>query len=535
MKTIYLYSPVHFEQWDYRNSTEKGIGGSETCHTEMAWRLARRGYEVHSYSPLPDDCDREWRGTHWHRLEDADFSQPGLWVFFRSTNEINANEKKPGQEWWLLLQDEGCTGPITQSTADKLDRVIALCGWHRGHIEKNWPVVKDKVVVSSNGIKVDLMREIEAEGIPRRNPKKLIYASSPDRGLLTLLKIFPKAKEIVPDLELHCFYGVDNIEKLIEFNPRFSHYKGFVQKLKKALDQPGVHWRGRVSQKELYREWMAAGIWPYATHFGETSCITCMEAQALGAVPVTNPYWALAENVRYGVWVTGDPQNNSLIQARYVDAIVRIANSDCDSYRDEMMKFARGKWNWDRIVDQWETLIDGVPGIAQFNFQLRNAKAPALNVGCNEDIFDIKGQLDGTNVDITNWDVANARLNKADVIADARSLPQEMHRRYGSVILGDILEHMSDDDAVAALQSAKQCLANGGPIVVTVPSDTRPVAQQRNGAKESDQYCDGVHAFHVNPVTKERLDLWLQRAGLQVQKIQQIDYTNFMGWGVVCK
>ena len=397
-------------------------------------------------------------------------------------------------------------------------------------------VLRGKIVVTSNGVKVDLIRELEKSGKPERNPKKLIYASSPDRGLLTLLKIFPRAKEIVPDIELHCFYGVNNIEALIEFNPRFRHYQGFVDKLKRALDQPGVHWRGRVSQRELYREWLTAGIWCYPTHFGETSCITCMEAQCLGAVPVTNPYWALSENVTHGVWITGDPQNDSLIQARYVDAIVRVATSPgTDEFRRRMMHSCRGRFNWDRVVDQWESLADGIPGVAQFAYQLRHAKAPCLNVGCNEDLYDLRGRFAGTNVDVTTWDVANARPNKVDVVADARMLPESLHGKFGSVVLGDILEHMADDDAVAALRSAKKCLKNGGPIVVTVPSDDRPVSQQRDGATEADLYCQGVHAFHVVPVTRQRLESWIDRAGLRIVEEQQLDYTNCAGWGLVCK
>lgn len=532
---IHLFSPVHFEKWDWRNSTERGIGGSETCHTEISWRFARRGYEVHSYAPIPDDCTGEWRGTKWHRLEDATFQEDGLWIFFRSVVEINKLEKKPGQTWWLNLQDEGCTGTITEETANKIDAVMAFCEWHKSHIERTWPMLKGKIFITSNGIKADLIREIEAEGIPERNQKKLIYASSPDRGLLTLLKIFRKSKEIVPDLELHCFYGVDNIEKLIEFNPRFSHYKGFVEKLRRELDQPGVHWRGRVSQRELYREWLTAGIWCYPTHFGETSCITSMEAQSLGAVPITNPYWALSENVKYGIWITGDPQHNSLIQARYVDAVVRVATSPPPFYHKQMIAECRSRWNWDRIVDQWEAGIDGKCASSQFAFQLRHAEAPALNVGCNEDVFDFKEKLNATNLDITNWDVANARPNKADIIADARSLPASLHGKFGSVILGDILEHMTDDDAVAALWNAKQCLANGGPIVVTVPHDTRPVADQKDGAKESDEYTDGVTAFHVHPVTRERLESWVAAAGLKIDRMQELDYTHFSGWGITCR
>ena len=83
MATIHVYSPVNFELWDFRNSVDRGIGGSETCHVEMAWRLARRGHTVVSYGPIPEDCPREWRGVTWKSLDDADFTQPGVWLLFR--------------------------------------------------------------------------------------------------------------------------------------------------------------------------------------------------------------------------------------------------------------------------------------------------------------------------------------------------------------------------------------------------------------------------------------------------------------------
>src|SRR5215831_2482688 len=81
-----FFSPMSFEKWSWRNSVEQGIGGSETSHVEMAWRLARRGHEVISYVPLPDDIPSgtEWRGTRWYRCEEVDWSQSGVWVIYRN-------------------------------------------------------------------------------------------------------------------------------------------------------------------------------------------------------------------------------------------------------------------------------------------------------------------------------------------------------------------------------------------------------------------------------------------------------------------
>ena len=96
---------------------------------------------------------------------------------------------------------------------------------------------------------------------PMRNPKRLIFASSPDRGLLPLLLIFQRAKELVPDLELHVYYGFNNMETAAKWiaqrapnkanKPSAAEYN--LAKLRDALDMPGVTVHGRTAQPELAR------------------------------------------------------------------------------------------------------------------------------------------------------------------------------------------------------------------------------------------------------------------------------------------
>ncbi len=154
---IHLYSPVHFEKWDWRNSVNEGIGGSETCATELAYRFAARGHEVVSYSPLREDSQREWRGTAWKDLTEADFSEPGLWIIFRSVKTLDEFEQRHDQRVWLFLQDENPGGEVSAAQVAKIERVIALCQWHQAHLETHWPELKGKIVVSSNGLKGELI------------------------------------------------------------------------------------------------------------------------------------------------------------------------------------------------------------------------------------------------------------------------------------------------------------------------------------------------------------------------------------------
>lgn len=535
-QTFYFYHPVHFEKWDYRNSVTKGIGGSETSQVEMAWRLARRGHKVICYAPIPKDCPREWRGTIWKPLATAKFNAPGIWVLYRCPDKLDKFKKKhPRQQVWLMMQDESYP-TWTKERAAKVDKVLALCPQHLKSTIKRNPYLKDKLIQTSNGVKMELIRQVEKSKIVR-NPKKLIYASSPDRGLANLLKIFKRAREYDPKLELHVFYGFNNINKLIGYQKRFGFYKRTKEEILELLKQPNVYFRGRVSQVRLYKEWLSAGIWCYPTNFTETSCITSMEAQALGAIPITNPLWALEDNVMSGTFIDGDAYDDRLVIARYTAEIVRIASTPegQEMIRPTMMRNARGRFNWERWVDQWESWIYGFDKglyISQFNFQLKNAKGKILNVGCDIDPANLK-KIGAVNVDIVKISPILKLKTKADIIADARKLPRKLWKKFDTVILGDILEHMNNKDILSTLLSAKKCLSHSGDIVITCPNDPRPVEAQHK-VTDNEGYAEGISSYHERPISIDHLSILIVQAGMKVKYYQEIDYTDFLGHGVIC-
>lgn len=531
---FFLYHPVHFEEWDYRN-VDTGIGGSETHQIEMAWRLARRGHEVISYAPLPKDCIKQWRGTHWKHLDEVNFSQEGLWIIYRSPETMDKIEKKPNQQFWLLCQDEWYPS-MTEERAAKFDKILPLCQTHGRYLIKKHPYLANKIWVTSNGIRMDLIREVEKEDVPERNPKRLMYASSPDRGLKYLLQSFRKAREIVRDLELYIFYGFDNIDKLINYNKKYSFYKELKDEILELAKQDGVFLKGRIPQRELYQEWLKTGIWCYQTNFSETSCITSMEAQALGAIPITNPYWALAENVMNGIFIDGDAYNDRLIQSRYAGEIVRLALDTQlqDRIRPQMMNDARCRFNWERFVDQWENELLGICHPyrhTQYNFQHKYAQGRILNIGCDIDISDFKSR-NAVNLDLLKESPIMKIPTKADIMADARNLPDTLYNKFDSVIIGDLLEHLRDEDAIKVLVNAKKALYNGGIIILTCPDDNRKYEKQHKG--EINAYAENENSFHTS-LSKNRIEQWIKDANLSIQNFQLIDYTNCEGYGYVIK
>lgn len=349
MNFIFLSVPT-FEPWDWTNPDVKGIGGSETSHIEMSNRLSDRGHSVYSYGPTPFEEPRlNPHGVTWERCDhDSNiWRRHGVWVVYRDPQSID--DIDPSNPSWLICQDVDYP-QLTQERAAKFTRIVALCETHGRYLRQKYPTAN--ICVSSNGIKSELIAEA-LKNPPARNSKRLMYASSPDRGLLYLCEIFKRAKELMPDLELHVYYGFNNISKVEECNPGV---RTRTNEIRRALDQEGITDNGRMGQPELIQEWLKAGIWCHPSSFTETSCITCMDAQALGAVPITTPVWAIADNVEHGIFIEGDPYTDNLTRARYTLELIRLAQDleRQETIRAEMMPYAQARFGWENFVDQWE-------------------------------------------------------------------------------------------------------------------------------------------------------------------------------------
>jgi len=351
---IYFLCPNSFETWDWRSPDYPGIGGSETAVVELSRRLASRGHNVTVYAPVKKDTVDDPAGVSWNTCDAASTDQPGLWIVCRSPKTVDLFQPNSNQEVWLQCQDVYYSeatggGEITEERANKFSKILALCPTHADYLAVSYPFLAN-VAISSNGIKTDAMNKLAPV---ERDPHRLIWTSSPDRGLENLLSIFARAREYEPSLNLHVFYGWNNIDKVIA-KDKSNPWAKLKERIAR-LPQDNVFWHGRTGQTELWQEYLRASLWVYPTTFTETSCISCMEAQALGAIPICPPLWALKHNVRYGISLQG-VADDPLEQCRYVGAILRLVrNQDlCRQIRREMMPWALEHFDWEKIVDQYE-------------------------------------------------------------------------------------------------------------------------------------------------------------------------------------
>jgi glycosyltransferase involved in cell wall biosynthesis len=235
---------------------------------------------------------------------------------------------------------------------DRLDGIFCLSPWHRDNFMNSHSVGDEKIILTGNGIDPERF----ARDVPKQQ-HRFIYASSPDRGLDTLLEIWPLIKEVIADAELHVFYGFDNWDKFIAHSGD-EWQRSYRDRIYNGLAQPGVFHHGRVAQQELAEEFLKSDIWFYPTRFTETYCITALEAQMAGTLCICTNLSGLTTTVAdRGILMDGDPYSLEYI----IKALRELFQLVREPERKEALTTKARRWameqTWKNRARQWHELF----------------------------------------------------------------------------------------------------------------------------------------------------------------------------------
>ncbi len=346
-----------FEEWSPK-SIQSGIGGSEEAVIYLSQELKRLGWKVTVFAN-PGREVGDHNGVNYRPWYEFNFKdQFNVVVLWRNIAAVDMNLQAKYKIVWL--HDVPSNPDFTEERVNKVDKIAVLSEYHKSllRMNKNGEFVKipdEKIFLTSNGI---IPGEINKKW--KRNPKKMIYMSSPDRGLVYLLNNWPLIKKAVPEAELEILYGFQIYDAIHGNNPARSRWK---QQVLDMMKQDGITYSGRIGHNELNKKLAEAGIWSYPTDFTEISCISAMKAQAMGAVPVVTNFAALKETVKNGVRVDINIQSHNG-QQEYIKALIDMLNNTekQEEIRPMMMKFARDNFTWSKVAESWNELIENLKG-----------------------------------------------------------------------------------------------------------------------------------------------------------------------------
>ncbi len=320
MKWVFLFNeprPLHAHILE-----ERPFGGGIAAIIHLAEALEALGEEVFVLTCLEDlppsrPCYITWEQLSdigpvdvllavrgWNRL--IDFPLPHKKCYFW-TGDTAYNPKTMG------LGDPRVVAVLNAFIAKSHWQMVSLCKASGFPLNKSW--------VLPNGVPLNYFA-----GTEQRRRKRLIYASTPYRGLQFLPKIFRALKERHPELELFVYSSHDRLS--VEWPPSPEDDLPYRDLFNELSRLPDCHVSSSILQRALARELMKSTVLVYPTHFEETCANVTLEAQAAGCPIVTSDLASLPETVGdAGIMVEGKPGTESY-DTRFIEAVDLLLTDD---------------------------------------------------------------------------------------------------------------------------------------------------------------------------------------------------------------
>lgn len=289
MKINFLVNPVS-GGWE---PSDTRLGGTEESVVRWSEELEKRGHKVWTY----------FNGHNFDNYKDY------------APADVCINIKYPEfatQEPTFYLTNET---DATKHDLSKFEGVIWPSKWAVDNIPVN-----NKTFILPHGYDPEKIYP------SRKIRKQCFYASSPDRGLETLLKVWPEVYKKYPDSTLILTYGA-NIGQI-----------------------DGVINLGNVDEETMNEIYRTSEFWCHPCNGGELYCMTGIKAQASGCVPVIIPRMALSETVLGGFWAEDESAYSEAL-----DTALSSPAEEIEQLREQLTSHHYPTWG--DSVDKLEEII----------------------------------------------------------------------------------------------------------------------------------------------------------------------------------
>jgi len=316
-----------------------GIGGSEYALLTMCEAWHNAGHQVILFNnPITENGSPfEQRAIHEFVTSDP----RDVLITFRSPNPRSVVVDNCLKVWWSC--DQFTVGSFAEF-APYMNKIVCISDFHANHFKANYGIDNTTVI----DLPVRIQDLVDAGNI-QKVPKKLIFTSVPERGLMLLRSLWDRIVDRCPGVNLtitsdYRLWGVD--ERNLQHRECWSGV-------------PNVRFLGAVLRKQLVVEQLEAQILAYTNVYDELFCISVAEAQCAGVLPVTSTVGALG-TTNMGVLIPGDPYNSGEFQNEFVNTIAELLNGDPEELENrqrQVRNCAIVRFHINNIMKQWEDKI----------------------------------------------------------------------------------------------------------------------------------------------------------------------------------
>lgn len=372
-KDVAIYCDFTIHEWNPEVFRNTGVGGSEEAIVQLAKRFAKAGFNVTVYCSTPKMQDLIEDGVTW---------KPWIAWNYRDKFDITIIWRHPKlldypiNSTKIYLDIHDVIGPEEFTTARllKTTKVLFKSKTQRDYYDK---IPDDKCLIIPHGLDIEAFEE--ERGKITKNPYYILNTSSPDRGMKTFMKIVKMAYDKLPDdlkplLKADQFYGFDIWDVDFSDNEKMIEWKADALEKMNELIKLGIMSPGsgkRISQVEVIKKYLEAGVLMYPSEFAEIGYIGGIKGMLAGCIPFTTNVFAQGEFAKEGVivdskitykkWLRDLTDGNDYgVQEEsqineFVDKLVEYIKdpSKYNDMRSRLVEYAKESFNWDTTADLW--------------------------------------------------------------------------------------------------------------------------------------------------------------------------------------
>lgn len=232
----------------------------------------------------------------------------------------------------------------------RFHKIVCVSNWQMQRYADMYQIPWDHFVVLHNAIS-----PVPAHEKPR-DKIRLIYTSTPQRGLDVLASVFPRLAEKYEDIELEVFssfklYGWDQADE--HFEPLF----------KMLREHPKVIYHGAKSNEEVREALQRSHIFAYPSCWQETFCLCLVEAMSAGLVCVHPNYGCLYETAANMTWMyqwRNDKPTHAAVFANMLESAIDAVRENSQQLQDRLASqksYADFFYSWNTRIPQWDAML----------------------------------------------------------------------------------------------------------------------------------------------------------------------------------
>jgi glycosyltransferase involved in cell wall biosynthesis len=233
----------------------------------------------------------------------------------------------------------------------RFDKIVCVSDWQMQLYNVMSGVSYSESVVIKNAI-----NPIEIETKPFDGKIRLIYHTTPHRGLEILIPVFEELANVRKDIHLDVYSSFS----IYGWEQRDEPYKNLFERCKK---HPQITYHGAVPNEEVREALKKSHIYAYPSIWPETSCLSVIEAMSAMNIVVCPNFAALPETCANFAMMYPWNENKNLHAVQFAHTlsqaidVVKSQNGQPSPLLEFQKQYFDYFYGWEKRKGEWEALL----------------------------------------------------------------------------------------------------------------------------------------------------------------------------------